>query len=995
MRKLLYVFSLLLLAGTMAFAQTRATGIVLDNNGEALIGAGVVQQGTGNGAITDLNGRYSLTVPDGAMLEISCIGFITQLIPAGQDVITTLAIDADLLEEVVVIGYGTMRRKDVTSSITTVEAEDLNIGVVTSPAQLLQGKVPGLVISNTSDPNGSASISLRGASSLRSGAAMEPYYVIDGVPGASIELISPNDIESIDVLRDASATAIYGSKAANGVIIVTTKRGNNDGRSIVTYSGYVAWDKAVNTLDMMTGAELLSYAQANGVDLSPYYDGTNHETDWQNEVLRTGFTHNHNVSINGGNRKSAYSASVGYMSNEGVVLGTGRDRMTARTFVKTSALKDHLDLAFGVNGSIIDFQRGPTGTQGTSVIDAMYYYSPLVPVKNEDGSWYSNSSVSQNYNPVSMAMEDRYEGRELRLQSTVNTTVHIVEGLDWNNNLAYENRRWLWNNYDSSKSQIHPSLNGLASRHSYQDTQKSLESYLSYGTSFGEDTHRINLMAGYSWEETTTSDGFGVSVYNFYNDELGYHNLSMANSMNGIDAVSSGALSTLRMISFFGRANYSYMGKYLLQATLRRDGSSAFGVNNRWATFPSVSAAWRIIDEPFMKGQDFLSDLKFRIGYGVSGNSLGFDAYTAIETFSATGWYEHYNPLSGSTTNYHVLAVSKNANPDLKWETTSMLNVGLDFGFLKGRISGTVEYYDKQTSDLIYGYEVSTSRYPYGWMNANVGSISNKGVEFTLNAVPVQTRNFYWNTALNLSHNVNKVEKLSNASYSVDYIDGGNPDVAGGSPATDNVQRITEGSPIGQFYLLEWAGYDSEGKSIFNDYDENGTLIGTTDAPDNSDRRAHGSAQPKLSLGWNNTFTYGGLSLNAFFRGMVGNKIYNATRNYYNCVTLMQTGKNMLAEVADIQKATDTRSQKPSDRYLEDGSYFKLATLSLGYNFGKIGGWIEGLKIYATCNNVFTITKYTGIDPEISLGGLNPGIDWRDTRYPRTRSVLLGVEVKF
>lgn len=990
------VVALLLLQSTFAWAQSNVSGTVTDTNGEPLIGVSVVEKGTTNGGVTDLDGRFTVNVAQGKTLRFSYIGYATKEVAVkGRTLKVVLEEDNTALEEVVVVGYGTMRRKDVTSSITTVQAKDLNIGAYSTPAQLLQGKVPGLVVSNTSDPNGSASISLRGASTLRSG-AMEPYYVIDGIPGASIELVSPNDIESIDVLRDASATAIYGSKAANGVIIVTTKHGTKDGRVNVTYSGYAAWDKAVKTLDMMTASELLDYASANDVDLSAFYDASNPaNTNWQDEVLRTGFTHNHNVSINGGHGKSAYSASINYMDNEGAIRGTGRDRLTARTFVKTSILNDHLDLSIGLNGSIINFKKGPTDTQGKSIIDAMYYYSPLVPVTNADGSWYGNSTISQNYNPVSMINEDQYKGREKRIQGTAGAVVHLIKGLDWTTNASYENKQWLWNNYNSTQSQIQPSKNGLAQRQSYQDTQKQIETYLNYSFSLNNDMHRFSLMAGYSWEETKTSDGFGVSVYNFYNDDLTYNNLTMANSMDGITGVESGNLSTLRMISFYGRLNYTLLDRYLFQATIRRDGSSAFGKNNRWGTFPSASVAWRVIDEPFMKNQKVFSDLKLRAGYGVSGNSQGFDAFTAIETYGSTGWYDRYDAATGLTSQYRILAASKNANPDLKWERTSMLNIGLDFGFFRGRLTGTIEYYNKKTSDLIYSYAVSTSRYPYGYMDANVGDISNKGVELTINAVPIQTKDFTWNTSINLSHNKNKVEKLSNSTYSVDYIDGAFIDVAGASSATYKVQRITEGSPIGQFYLWEWAGYDDEGKSIFNDYDEDGDLVGTTDAPDNTDRRKHGSAQPKLSLGWNNTFSYKGWSLSAFFNGLFGHKLYNYTRNYYNTITLMQTGKNILAEAAKIQKTTDVRSQVPSDRYLENGSFFKLSSLTLAYNFKNLGAWIDHLKLYATCNNVFTITDYSGIDPEISLGGLEPGIDWRASRYPRTRSFLVGVEVSF
>ena len=994
LRPFVLFMALFLMNVSWAFAQLTVTGRVQSKSGEPLIGVNVIEKGTTNGTVTDLDGNYSLQVAKGKTLVFSYIGFITQEnVVKGARMNVTLVEDTETLDEVVVIGYGSMQRKDVTSSITSVKAEDLNVGVVTSPAQMLQGKVPGLTVANTSDPNGSASISLRGASSLRAGEAMEPYYVIDGVPGASLSLVAPDDIESIDVLRDASATAIYGSKAANGVIIVTTKKGNKNGRTSVSYSGYVAWDKTMNSLDMMSADQLLTFAKDNNIDLSSYYD-VNHpaNTNWQDEVLRTGFSHNHNVSINGGNEKTNYSASINFMDRQGVVRGTSMDRLNARSFVQTKALNDRLQLAFSVNASIRNSSTGPTGGSGQSVLDAMYYYSPLVPVRNADGSWYGNTQISQNFNPVRMISEDRYDTKEKLLQGTAQATLHIIDGLDWNLNLSYQNQQYIYSNYNSSKTEL-PSVasrNGQADRSTLENTRKQMETYLNWNHTFA-DAHKVGVMLGYSWEQADNNDGFGLKVYNFYNDDLTYHNMGVANNISINDVISNN-LSTLRMISFYGRVNYSYKSKYLLQATVRRDGSSAFGVNNRWGTFPSVSAAWRITEEDFMKDQNVFDDLKLRVGYGVSGNSLGFDAFYSRPIYGATGWFT-YVDANGTSSQYRILGATRNSNPDLKWETTGMFNVGVDFGFLNNRLTGTIEYYDKRTSDLIFDYAVSTNRYPYGWMTANVGDISNKGVEITINAIPVQTHNFTWSTTLNLSHNKNVVEKLSNDMYSVEYSDRANPDV-GGYTSTQ-VQRIMEGAPLGQFYLYEWAGYDENGGSIFNDYDADGNLVGTTDAPTDEDRRPHGSAQPKLTYGWNNDFTWKNWTLTAFFQGVAGNKIFNATRCYYNNVSLVSNGKNVLAEVAEGQNAHDSRAQAPSDRYLENGSYLRLSTLTLGYNFGKLGNWINNLRVYATCNNVFTITGYKGVDPEISLGGLEPGMDWRNTTYPRTRTFMVGVNVNF
>ncbi len=773
--------ALFLMNVSWAFAQLTVTGRVQSKSGEPLIGVNVIEKGTTNGTVTDLDGNFSLRTEKGKTLVFSYIGFVAQEnVVKGTRMNVTLLEDTETLDEVVVIGYGSMQRKDVTSSITSVKAEDMNVGVITTPAQMLQGKVPGLTIANTSDPNGSASISLRGASSLRTGEAMEPYYVVDGVPGVSISLVAPEDIESIDVLRDASATAIYGSKAANGVIIITTKKGKKDGRTSVSYSGYVAWDRTLKTLDMMTADELLSYAKTNNItQLNDYYNVDNPaNTNWQDEVLRTGFSHNHNVSINGGNEKTNYSASLNFQDREGVVRGTNMDRLNARTFVQTKALNNRLELALSLNASIRNSSTGPTDIQGRSVLDAMYYYNPLVPVKNEDGTWYRNLNISQNYNPLSMINEDRYDTKEKLLQGTAQATLHIIDGLDWNLNLSYQNQQYIYNIYNTTQTQL-PSViskHGQADRSTTENIRKQMETYLNWNHTFA-DAHKVDIMLGYSWEQADNNDGFGLRVYNFYNDDLTYHNLGMANNIDINDVISNN-LSTLRMISFYGRINYSYKSRYLLQATVRRDGSSAFGENNRWATFPSVSAAWRITEEQFMKNQHVFDDLKLRVGYGVSGNSLGFDAFIARPLYGATGWFTYVNP-DGSTSNYRMLGATRNANPDLKWESTSMFNIGIDFGFLHNRLSGTIEYYDKRTSDLIYDYPVSTNRYPYGTMTANVGDISNKGIEITINAVPVQTHNFTWSTTLNLSHNKNVVEKLTNASYSVPYIDMSDPDVGG------------------------------------------------------------------------------------------------------------------------------------------------------------------------------------------------------------------------
>ena len=989
-RKVLAGMFVFLLGLTTAMAQVRVSGTVRDASGEPLTGAGVFEKGTTNGVVTDLDGKYVITVREGATLTVSFIGFTEQDFIARAGVIdVTLQEDHNLLDDVVVIGYGSTTRRDITSSISTVKADELNVGVFTDPASLLQGKVAGLVVSQTADPNGSPSITLRGASTLRTGAAMQPYYIVDGIPGVDLSLVATDDIESIDVLRDASATAIYGSKAANGVIIVTTKKGR-EGRVNVSYNGYVAFDKISRNLEMMSASDLRNYASKNGFTL---VNDQNANTNWASEVQRVGVSQNHNVSVSGANQKSRYSASVSYIDRQGVIKGSEMQRINARSFVQATVLKDRLTLSLSANAAQGKNQGVWSARDGASVYDAMYYYAPTSPVKDANGDWYQYG-ISQNYNPVSLINEDTSENIFKEIQFIGKAALTLTDGLVWNTNAAFQSNQTIYSAYHSTKSYVTPVDNGNANRSTWFGTRKSLETYLNYDRTFAGD-HKLGLMAGYSWEENTQGDGFGVTVYDFYNDDLKWNQLTYASKINGIEGVQSGTVSTLRMISFYGRANYSYKGRYSLQATIRRDGSSAFGVNNRWATFPSVSAAWNISEEDFMKGGIF-EQLKLRAGYGVSGNSLGFDAFTAIQTYGASGWFDYTDPVTLQTSQKRTLAATANANPDLKWESTSMFNIGLDFSMLEGRLGGSIEFYDKRTRDLIWGYAVSTNIYPYGWMTANVGNMTNKGVEFSLNAIPVMTRDFTWRTTLNLSHNANKVTKISNQTYSVNYIDEGDPNISGFA-AGGSVQRIMEGYPLGTFYTWEWAGYNAEGKSQFweHDPDTNERLSTTTTDPKDKDRTVTGYAQPVLTLGWDNTLAFKKWTLNAFFQGNFGGKVFNAPRAQYSTVA-NAIEKNVLKEVATEQRWSDSAfAQAPSNRYLESGSFLRLASLTLSYNFGNLNDWLQNLTLYATCNNAFVITGYKGLDPEVDLGGITPGIDWREYRYPHTRTFLLGVKLAF
>lgn len=1026
-RVAMFMFLSFFMTALSANAQDTVTGTVTDPSGEPLIGASVVVPGTTVGVSTDVDGNFSIQVAQGKKLRVSYVGYITKEVTVkGSKIDIVLKENNEVLDEVVVIGYGTMKKKDLTGSITTVNSKDLNVGSYTDPGQLLQGKVPGLVVVQNSDPNGGVnSMTLRGASTLNG--STSPLYVVDGIPDVDLNLIPPADIESIDVLRDASATAIYGSKAANGVIIVTTKRGS-EGKTNVSYQGYVSWERIANDHKMMNRDELLALGEEMGVPLS--YD-LGYDTNWQKEVQRAGFAHNHNLSISGGNKTTTFNASVNYIERDGVIKGVGNNLFTARGYVETKVLKDRLLLGVGVNGTVRnEWGVNDRGGNGQAVYDAMYYYSPLVPVKDEDGNWFSHErKFPSNWNPLAMLNENTSKKQLRKYQVTGKAQFKIIEGLFLNANFSYQNNSWDYRGYKSTKAEFEDAgmPHGHASRDYAKDEVKLMEIFGNWDKTF-KDVHKVALMAGYSWEQGDYNDGFKGSSYNFYDDSLGAENLGAANSFPDETPIASNVKWEKRMISFYGRANYSFDSRYLFQVAIRRDGASVFGSNSKWGTFPSASVAWRLSEEEWLRPLGEIGDFKFRVGWGKSGNSGGFNALSSRLYYTVGGSkFPYVDPATGETNYYKPVNVARNQNDNLKWETTSMLNIGLDFAFLGGRINGVIEYYNKDTKDMIWDYSVPTTIYPFGTMTANVGRMRNRGVELTINAVPIQGE-FTWTTSLNMSHNQNKIVSISNPAggFVAPVLNRYNPNMPDCSTFGDYaIGRILEGQPIGTFFTYEWAGYDANGQSQFYTYnktaeetyahvataednangiytdgegrlmDANGNYI-TDSHPSEKDRVIVGNAQPKLTMGWNNTLTWKNWDLNLFFTGVFGQKIYNEPREYYGYVGNIRNGKNILADVRDFQDLRDERSQVPSNRWIEDGSYFKLATVTLGYTFRNcFNGWLRDVRVYLSANNVFTITGYKGRDPEINLGGLDPGIDSRHDHYPRTRQILVGLNVNF
>ncbi|WP_143306564.1 SusC/RagA family TonB-linked outer membrane protein [Chitinophaga vietnamensis] len=977
-------FILLALPAAQAQEKYKVQGRITDDKNQPLPGVSISEAGTRSGVVTDADGNYRLDVTgSNATLHIAFVGFNSQDVPVNGTHQVNISLTPQLkqLNDVVITGYGKTSKKNVIGAISSVNAGEFTQGVIASPSMLLQGKVPGLTITKSGNPNQNPTVILRGPSTLRSG-AQEPFYVIDGVPGAPIDMVAPDDIASIDVLKDGASTAIYGARAANGVIIVTTRRPKTD-QVRIAYNAYVGMEKVAKRLEVLTGDELRKYLADNGQVLAAanndVYPGTNTpvNTDWQKEVQRNAVSQNHNLSVMGGSKNTNYGFSVNYLNNPGIIKGSDLNRLGVRANVEQRAFNDRLRLGINIFN---------TSTKQDNVPDAVFSnmlnYLPTVLVTRPDGSFTEDyaGNIRGGYNPVALIANNADQTKINKFLANGLAEVKILPGLTYTLSLSTQREQVTRNVYYNSLSVLAKGANGKANRMAWTNQRNIIESYFNYDKTVGK--HNFKVLAGYSWQEDHNGDGFGVTTQGFGSDALSWNNLALSNPPPGtvvFDNSGATTLTTLRLISYYGRINYQYADKYYFQASLRNDGSSAFGKNNRWGYFPAVSAGWRISQEPFMKSNGFFDDLKLRVSYGISGNSLGFDPLAAQLQYSTTGrYYDNGNLIN-------AIAPVQNANPDLKWERTGMFNAGIDFAIFDGRLSGAVDYYDKQTSDLIWNYPVSTTQYITTTLLANVGKVSNKGVEVVLNAEPVRGRDFSWKTSVNVSHNTNSISALSSGRFTLKDIPTA---ILGGKGQSGNwSQKIMEGQPIGTFTLFHYLGKNKDGVSTYQKAD--GTV---TTSPNIADLMPAGNAQPTLTYGWSNTFTYKGFDLSVFIRGVSGNKILNATKAALNTPTD--------AKVTNVLKFTqgesynDKNSFLVSDRFLENGSYLRMDNLTLGYTFKTNSPFINKLRVYGNVNNVFTITKYTGIDPEMDLGGLTPGIDARNY-YPKTRSFIFGLNAIF
>lgn len=982
-------FILMILCVQNIMAQKRTvSGIVTDSKNEPLIGVNVtIKNASTTGTITDIDGKYSLEIPSGnSVLVFSYIGYSTQEVKVSNRSVVDIVLKDDMqaLEEVVVVGYGTMKKSDLTGSVSSITSDNFKLGTDLTPQQLMQGAFSGVNISqNSGKPGGSNTIRVRGGTSIT--ASNDPLYVIDGVPistsagvnqsniGSSttdffdqepinpLSNINPNDIESINILKDASATAIYGSRGANGVIMITTKKGKAGMRQL-DYSFNLGVSTVAKKLDVLTGDEYRKTVSELGLTL----DDKGQNTDWQDVIFRTAISQNHYVSFMSGSENTSYRASAGYSNQNGVMEGSGMKSANARMNINHKALNDKLKLNMNISYGETNSDQAPVSNtvgseMGSSMLYEAYVFNPTYPIYNEEGDYYDVPPY--RVNPASFSKELLDERATSQFLGNLTADWNFYKPFTLQVNAGYNKNTINRNSYISKSNLLGNGNNGYVTVQKLSDYSKLLETILKYNQSFGK--HNIDAMVGYSWQYFY-SEGQTTKAYGFLSDNFKWYSLAAAQT---VESVSSYAESNT-LISMYGRINYNYADKYLLTATVRRDGSSRFGSGNKWGIFPSVAASWRISQEDFFQN-DIMSDLKLRASFGITGSQ-------------EIGNYNSLSTLGASTNGYLVggekitiVLPQQYTNPDLKWEQTAQTDIGIDFGFLNGKIRGSIDYYYKKTTDLLLSVAVPSPSLITTQI-ANVGTVTNQGIELDLSFDLMRTKNFAWDANLNLSHNKNEVVSLSNGQWT-----GDNMQVApcqGQGLSGTYAQLIMPGQPISTFY----------GKRFI------GVVDGVEQFANDGEPEVIGCAQPDLTFGLGTNLQYKNWTLSLNFRGSIGNDVYNCTANNLAYLSNLP-GRNVLKEAVTSGVNRD-QAKVYSSRFIEDGSFVRLDNLSLGYNFSLPKLYISNARVFVSAQNLFVITGYSGADPEvnseISRTGVAPlGVDYLS--YPKARTFSMGINLSF
>ena len=991
MFKVLFTLVIGLFLSVGAFAQQiTVNGIVKDTTGEPVIGANVLVKGTTNGTITDFDGNFQLMANKGDIIVISFIGFTAQELPATAELMNVvLKDDSEMLSEVVVIGYGTVKKNDLTGSVATVKADQINKGVVTTPSDLLRGKSAGVVVtSGSGQPGAGATIRIRGGSSLS--ATNDPLIIIDGLPVSNSSIsgmadplssINPNDIESFTVLKDASATAIYGSRASNGVIVITTKKGSKGGSSMpqINLDFTTSLSNVSDYVDVMDANQLReTIVNRYGEDSDAYRALGSANTDWQKEIYQTATTYETNLSLNGkfglgeiGNMP--YRVSGGFLSQEGVLKTSKMDRGTLSLNLNPSLLDDHLTINLNGKGT---YAKSIFANQGA--IGAAVRMNPTLPIydNSENGLhgyqiWRApNGTVNTmaTMNPIALLEEkdDRGTAKRFIGNAQFDYKLHGFEDLRFNLNLGldYSKSNGSIDTPEGSEQSYHSTTesgSGYHKDYDYMRRDQTLEAYMAYAHDF--NLHHVDAMAGYSWQH-------------FF-----YQSSSLGVKQNDRNTVldKSNNKSEYFLVSFFGRANYTYSDKYMLTFTLRRDGTSRFQ-NNKWGTFPSVAAGWNVGNEEFLKDNEVISALKLRLSWGQTGQQgVGSGDYPTLATYYKNNMGSYYQ-FAGQTI-YPIAGLGYNAG--LKWETTTTWNAGLDFGFLNGRITTSLDVYFRETKDLLNYIPVPAFSNLTNYLDTNIGSLENTGVEFEINAYPIETEDWNWQIGANVAWNKNKITKLTASPKDTSGVETGG--ISGG--VGNNIQMHQVGYPASAFFVYEQV-YDSNRNPIEGEYvDRNGNGV-----IDGNDRYFYHKPSADVTLGLNTTLKYKNWTLAASAHGSIGNWVYNNVASDGELLTDFWTNSFISNRLESATKTNfANKAQYLSDYYIRDGSFLKIDNITLGYNFPelfKIKDKTLGLNLYFTAQNVCTFTKYDGLDPEV-YGGIDNNI------YPRPRTFTLGAKLNF
>lgn len=978
-------FNFFVLSGSNACAQEYRTvkGIVtIYSSGESLPGATVVvRENTSIGTITGSNGVYSLDIPlDAKQLVVTFVGMEPVTIDiSGSTVDVAMKISRQVVDEVVAIGYGVIKKADVTSSVAQVTSEDFVTGAVNDAAQLIQGKVAGLTITIPSgDPTEGAVIQLRGNTSLLG--TSDPLVLVDGVPG-DLSTVAPEDIESIDVLKDGSAAAIYGTRGTNGVVIITTKSGKTNMAPSIEYTGYVTMSQIRRKLDFMSAGDLRSKWDEGYTFIGSNDQDYGASTDWLDEITRTPISHVHNVLFRGGNEKTSMSASLNYKDAQGIFIRSDNEKYTGRVSVNHNMFDGKLKTSIE---TLISERKYWTGGDGYSFNGYVYRQAlirnPTEPIRNDDGSWRERDVYVYD-NPVAYIKESDGENKFKRTRLIASVTYSPVKGLDLKGLYARRGYQSIRGFYQTSKhvSTTKYGSDGYASR----GTNNYQGNYFELTGNFKKEanSHSFSFLAGYNYEDAMR-EGFWQSNKYFPTDSYSYNNIGIGDALAKGEATMGSEKNTNTLIALFARATYSFKDKYLLMASLRREGSSRFGADSKWGYFPSASVGWRIKEEPFVENLDWINSLKLRVGFGVTGTDA-LSSYQSLTSYD----YGDYFAYDGDW--IRELIPIRNPNPDLRWERKEEYNVGVDYKLFDGKITGAFDYYTRFTKDALYNYSVPSPPYLYTTITANAAEINNSGFEALVNITPMQTETFMWNATMTFSTNSNKLVSLSNDKFQStnDFFFDGHT----GEPIQWDTHIVKVGESIGNFYGLKSVDISENGVFIVEKPD--GTCIEATESS-TDDRQVLGNGVPKYFASWNNSFTYKNWDLNINMRGAFEYQILNTPRMYYENPTIQYNTLNTAFNKV-YGKAILNDQQRYVSYYIEDGDYWKIDNITLGYTLSiRNSSVFSKVRIYASGLNLFVLTGYKGIDPEVSQIGLSPGIDNRDS-YPTTRSYTLGVNVTF